>query len=236
MRARGDDFVAFRGQHAGGGRIHLGEKDALHAAQQHGHAPAALADLRGEFRHLRRGPQIREKRFHRTQPLGEEFQDAELVRQLPQAGFLIELQRQEHGAQARRIGKGFEDELAEAPLRGRALVVAFNLRARGFNQFAVVHAGGAGGHARHAAQAGVEMAHPFVVQRSRAGGRHVHQVDASARRIHLIAPEEVGGTNRQAEAAVHAFVQNFARRGMVRVKGAFRSWRKRPSVLAHDAH
>src|SRR5690606_2240594 len=65
--------------------------------------------------------------------------------------------------------------------------------------------GGAGGHARHAAQAPVEVG-------ERGGGRRtvredlVHEHDPAPGRVHLLAPQLVGGAGRQAESAVDARV------------------------------
>ena len=77
-------------------------------------------------------------------------------------------------------------------LRGRAGEIAFDLRARGFDEFAVVHAGGARRHASHAAEAGIEVADPLGVDLRGAFGSKLHQVDAAARRIHFLAPQDVG--------------------------------------------
>ena len=54
------------------------------------------------------------------------------------------------------------------------------------------------------------MADPCFVDRRVAFGGHLHQVDAAARRIHLLVPQHVGGAHGQTEAAVHAFVDQLA--------------------------
>jgi hypothetical protein len=64
------------------------------------------------------------------------------------------------------------------------------------------------------------MADPSRIDWGCAFSRHFHQVDATARRIHFFVPQHVGRANRQAKAAVHAFVDDFLRWRMMRVKGA----------------
>ena len=55
-------------------------------------------------------------------------------------------------------------------------------------------------------------------------GDHLHQVDPAARRIHLLIPQHVCGAHGQAEAAVHAFVDQLARWRVVRVVPARACW------------
>ena len=50
--------------------------------------------------------------------------------------------------------------------------------------------------------------------------REVHQVDPPARGVHLLAPQLVGRAGWQAEAAVHAVVEQLALRAVVVVEGA----------------
>ena len=59
-----------------------------------------------------------------------------------------------------------------------------------------------------------------VVERSFAERGFAHQPDASAWRVHLFAPEDVGGTGGKAEAAVHALVHDGGLGCVVRVEGA----------------
>src|SRR5690606_36217848 len=77
----------------------------------------------------------------------------------------------------------------------------------------------AGGHARHAPEAGVDVLH----QR----GRHrlalealLHEMDPPARRVHLLAPQRVRRAGGQAEPAVHAVVDQPARGRVVLVERA----------------
>jgi hypothetical protein len=98
--------------------------------------------------------------------------------------------------------------------------MAFDLCASSFDQFSVIDTGRARGHAGHAAEAGVDMADPLRIYRGVAFAGKFHQVDAAARRVHLFVPEHVSGADGQAEAAVHAILDNLFRRRMMRVERA----------------
>src|SRR5690348_16831350 len=95
-----------------------------------------------------------------------------------------------------------------------------NLRARGLNQLAVIHTGRAGGHTRHAAEAGVEVPHPLRSHLRLALRSKFHQQDAPARRVHLFVPQDICWTSGQAKAAVHALVDDVLRRWMMVVESA----------------
>lgn len=113
-----------------------------------------------------------------------------------------------------------------ALLGGRTREITFDLRASGFNELAVVHSGRAGRHAGHAAKAAIEVADPAGVDLRSALGGKLDQVDAAARRIHFLPPEDVGGTSGKAEAAMHALVDDFRCRRMVLVEGGARQVRR----------
>ncbi len=51
--------------------------------------------------------------------------------------------------------------------------------------------------------------------------RRLHQIDAAARRIHLLAPQHVGRTARQTESAVHALVDQCGLRRVDGIEGGF---------------
>src|SRR5580704_4881753 len=75
--------------------------------------------------------------------------------------------------------------------------------ARGLDQPVVSHSRRAGRHAGHAAEAAVEVPGGGLVQLGTVQDLR-HQVNPAPRRVHLLAPQLVGGADRQAEAAVHA--------------------------------
>ena len=75
--------------------------------------------------------------------------------------------------------------------------------AGGLDQPVVADPGGAGGDAGHAAQAAVQVLAAAAAARGAVEDLG-DQVDAPAGRVHLLAPQLVGGAGRQAEPAVHA--------------------------------
>ena len=75
--------------------------------------------------------------------------------------------------------------------------------ARVLDQLVVLHPRRAGGHAGHAAEAAVEV---LDHRRRDLLVALLHQHDPPARRVHLLAPQHVGRARGQAEAAVHAVV------------------------------
>ena len=90
-----------------------------------------------------------------------------------------------------------------------ARMMALDLSASGFDQFSVVDAGRAGGHASHAAEAGIEMADPLRVHGRATFAGEFHEIDAAAGRVHLFVPEDVSGADGQAETAVDALIDDF---------------------------
>src|SRR2546430_13615666 len=95
--------------------------------------------------------------------------------------------------------------------------MTLDLRARRFDQLVVLHARWARGEARHAAEAIVEMADVGSRHLRVAFGAELHQVDPAARGIHFLTPGEVGRASGEAEAAVHALVDQRRLRRLLRV-------------------
>ena len=136
------------------------------------------------------------------------------------AGALVEHTEDGGGAQPGRVREELEDHFPERAVGEAAPVVALDLGADRLDQLVVPHAGWARRHARHAAQARVEVLHIGVVERDRALLAQLHQVDPTAGGVHLLAPQRVGGAGGQAEAAVHAVGDPVVGRRMVRVEDA----------------
>src|SRR5262249_36409453 len=59
----------------------------------------------------------------------------------------------------------------------------------------------------HAPQATVEMRDDVVAPRDLSFGQAAHEVDPSARRVHLLAPRNPGGTCRQTEPTMHTVIE-----------------------------
>src|SRR5258708_2137773 len=114
--------------------------------------------------------------------------------------------------------KDREDQISEHPIGERTIVAPFDLPARRLDERRVLHARGARGDARHASEARVEMADERRRHRSPFVQRRLHQVNASARRVHLLAPQRIRRTRWQAEAAMHARVDERTRRRIVSVE------------------
>src|SRR3954451_15577093 len=101
--------------------------------------------------------------------------------QVAKPGSLVKPCRKSEQAQALRIREDGEDQTALEQVKKRPLIVPFDLRACGFNQLAVLHAGRTGRHTRHAAEAFVEMANVAVGHPRLAFRPQLHEIDATAR-------------------------------------------------------
>ena len=205
--ARGEHLAALGREHARGRRVHLAEEHALDAAEQEADAGAALALGRRELGRRRARVPGRRERDERPER-ARERQDAPERRQ------------PERGAQPPWVREDREDERAQQPVVGRAVVAVLDHLSRLLDQPVVLHAGRARGDAGHAPEAAVEVLDDGVRQLDRAFGKALHQPDPPARRVHLLLPERpVGRAGRQAEAAVDAVVDQ----GRVDAHGQMRS-------------
>src|SRR6185437_11424679 len=131
---------------------------------------------------------------------------------------LVQKQRQRQQAQASRMRKGGKNYFAKNPLAQAAPHMALDLRARRLDQHVVVHAGRACCHARHATQAVVHVLPELPVQRRFSRGGFLNHVNAPARRIHFLAPQNISRADRQAKPAVDALVNVLSLRWMMLVK------------------
>src|SRR5260370_8348780 len=123
-------------------------------------------------------------------------------------------------AEAVRPRKCFEHKSPGEFFSSGTFRLSFDLRARSLEGLSVGEGGRGRRGACHTAQATVEVAHPSRVQFRGALARHLHQVDAAARRIHFLPPQHVGGANGQTKSAVHALFDHLVRRRMMRVERA----------------
>src|SRR5205807_5648900 len=96
-----------------------------------------------------------------------------------------------------------EEGLQQAP-RQRPRAVPLDVGARGLEQRAERHAGRTRGLAGAAAEAEVEMVRVGIGDVETAFRHRAHQIDAAAGRVHFFAEHAVGGTGREADAAVDA--------------------------------
>ena len=100
-------------------------------------------------------------------------------------------------------------------------MVMLDDRPRFFDERRIAHAGRARRFARHASEAGIEVLDERLSNANAALGPRLHQVDAPARGIHFPSEEQITGTGRQTEAAMHAFVHQ-RRQGRERLESGFR--------------
>ena len=190
-----DDLVARRGQGARRRGVDVAEHRALDAAGQQPDPPARHAGGRGERGGSlgARAPAEREVE-HRSRP-------ARRRQRAPERG---EAQRERHPA---RVGERREQEAPLEPLAPRAGVHLLDARSRLLDQQVVAHPGGAGRDAGEAPEAPVEVLDDDRAERATPGDVLLHQLDAAARRVHLLLPEQVGRARRQAEPAVDAVLR-----------------------------
>ena len=221
LPVRDDDHLAsLRGENPGGGRVDIGEEGPLHAAGEHADGRPTVAVRRDPRRHSGRPPQRGCQRFEGGERRRQAPQQPGTADQSPQAAGLVRPQRSAQQTQPLRVREHPEDGGSEQPLPAGPGVPAFHLLPGVLDQPVVVDPGRARGHAGHAAQAPVEVPHHRRAQRLPVEPL-LHQVDAPARRIHLLAPQHVRGAGGQAEAAVHAVVDQVPAGRVVVVEGGF---------------
>jgi hypothetical protein len=103
-----------------------------------------------------------------------------------------------------------KNQSAERAIAKRALRLAFHLWPRRFEQRVVLHARRACGDAGHAPETGVDVLNEARARGFAAVAPQFHEVNAAARRVGLLSPQEIGGTRRQTEAAMDAVVEQIA--------------------------
>ncbi len=180
LRALGDDVEALGAQHPGGRRVDAREELALHAAEQHADDPAPGAARRGPLGDPLRLAELGGQALHRRERRRQPVEQTGTPQGLGQAGALVEPQRSPRRPQPLGVREQREDPLAQRLVGRGAFVPALDLGAGVLDEPVVLHAGRAGGHAGHAAEAGVEVADHRVGHRLAAEAL-VHEVDAAAR-------------------------------------------------------
>ena len=112
-----------------------------------------------------------------------------------------------HCRAEQRRGQSFLQHATQRALVGRSLDPLVDDAPADLHQVAVLHTRRAGGFAVAASQAAVEM--QLRLARRRVAFEHLlHQVDAPARAVEVVAEQLVSRAGRSAEAAVHALAQN----------------------------
>ncbi len=174
----------------------------LHAAREQSDASAACSARPRDFgqsdgrrhvgQHLLHGGEAR----HDAQEPGSAHEP------LPPAA-LIEAERAQQRAQARRIREDAVDEGRQHPaVPGSA--VPLDLRARRLEQLAERHAGRTRRLAGATAEAEVEVPAERLGERDPSLGGRAHEIETAPWRVHFLAEHTVGRTLRQADPAVDA--------------------------------
>ncbi len=205
--SRGDDHLAaVRREHANRGVMQRGKTDLGDAPGKQRHAGAARAHGRI------RAAELREKKFavdRRQQPLAvrkpEQAENSGCARERLQSRALVKVEDARDDRDAARIGQ--QAAKHKIPRKARKKwppVILLDLRARRFDQFAVLDAGRARGLARAAIQALVDVLHEGFAEREPALIHQHHLADSAARRIGFEAPEFVRRALIQTQAAMNA--------------------------------
>ena len=188
LRRRRDDVAAFGGEHADGGLVDVAEEHALHAAGEQADAWRAGARRRRALRHAaREAPSaVRRERDERRSRGGSSAAGRRSTERAATG-------RQSAAAASANAG----GRIRQRRRRARARNSAIGDRPRGCWRSicarvssmsgAVLHARRTGRHARQAAEARVEVLRRTAGQRDASVEARLHQVDAAARRVHLLA-------------------------------------------------
>src|SRR5215217_6139061 len=227
-----DDLAAFGGEDPNGRGVDLLEEDLLHASGEDADPLALFAAWGGLLGDLLFLPQSRHEGLHRPHASRKPAHDPGLPELLVEAEALVEAQGTCGEPEAAAVGEELEDHLPKRLVLGGALVAALDLGACSLYELVVLHTGGAGGYAGHAPQAQVKVPDHRVVHRL-FGEALVHEVDAPARGVHLLAEEHVCRAGRQTEAAVDTVVDEALVGRMMVVKSRKRHVPALGASLAH---
>ena len=198
------DVDAAPRQQADGGVVDLGPQHLLGAAGEQDHAPPALGLGRGGAGSGEVG--AAQQAGRRQLEHGDELLEPEPAQQ-PGEG-LGEARRPEREAEAVGIGQDGREQGAGHALPEAAAAGLLDVGAGVVDEVHVVDAAGASGHAREAGQAAVDVVLHLRARRAVVLEHLLHQVDAAARAVALVAEQHVGRAGGGAEAAVHAAAQD----------------------------
>src|SRR5208282_2359040 len=130
------------------------------------------------------------------------------------------------------------EEPPQRPVHPRPAIGLFDMTSRMIDEMHVVHARRAGGHARQAGEAAVDMLGHLLRRRPVVLEHVLDEVDASARAVELIAQQRIGRAGGGAEAAVDAGAEDLLgfprvrigeqRLGKIRLHRVYRPFHMRP--------
>ncbi len=200
-------------QQADGGVVDLGPQDLLGAAGQQDHAAPALGPGRGGAGTGEVG--AAQEPGRRQLEHGHELLEPEPAQDAGEGPH--QACRPERKTEAVGVGQDGREQGAGETLPEAALAGLLDVRAGVIDEVHVVDAAGTGGHAREAGEAAVDVALDLGAGRAVVLEHLLHQVDAAARAVALVAQQHVGGAGGGAEAAVHAAPQDLVDLGDARV-------------------
>ena len=208
---------------------------ALDAAREESDAPPRRAPRRDQRGQRLGRRHVVEQRLERGEA-GERAEQSRRAHEAAEPAPPVEPEDRERDAQARGLGEHGQDDVLEAPVSGRRAVAA-ELDPRRLEERAELDPRRARGLAGATAETEIQMMREGRRQPDPALGSRAHQVDASARRVHLLAEDPIGRTLRQADPAVDARPQLVeigrvgAAEGAERPRsgpGSGRAWRRTP--------
>ena len=177
----------------------------LRAASQQDDALLALA-----LRRSRAGAGIdsgfSERLLGRQIEHGAEFLEAKLGEQ--SAERLGERHKLQRHAETVWVGQHGGQQRSHGAIFNRAPARFIDVRARMIHQMHVVDATGAGGHARQAREAAVNVMFDFRAGPDAALEHVFDQINAAARTVALVAKQHIGGACRRTQAAMDAGAQD----------------------------
>ena len=184
LPARHVHVVTLGVKHTGRRGVDVAEHDARDTAGDHGDTRAITGQVLGR-------------------PIGRRPRRRDLLQRSQRARCRKPAEKQCR-SQPPPVRKDGEDAGAHKPVERPSAMVLLDVVAGLLDQPVVLHTRRARRNARHAAETPIEVFDDGVAQRDRPVHEALHQVDAPARRVHLLVPEGIGGARREAEAAVDA--------------------------------
>ena len=209
------------GQEEDGRAVDLGEQDGLDTTRQEGDR-APTGAVRGglaERSAVRHRTEHGNEALHRLEP-GKPPEQPRPADEALEAGALVEPHETEHAGEASRLREHSEDQPAEEPAADGTRDLALDLATHLFEQPAEGHAGRACRLAGPATEAAVHVGDEVRSEPDAPLGGGPHQVDAAARRVHLLPEDPVGRTLGEADPAVDAVEDPLPDRRGERVEGA----------------
>ena len=191
-------------QQADGGVVDLGAQHLLGAAGEQDDAPLALGLGRGGAGTGEVGAAQQPAR--RQIEHGDELLEPEPAQETGEG--LREACRPQRQAEAFGIGQDGRQQGARQALAEAAAAGLLDVGAGVVDEVHVVDAAGAGGHAGEAGEAAVDVSLHLRARGTVVLEHLLHQVDAAARAVALVAQQHVGRAGGGAEAAVHAAAQD----------------------------